>query len=121
MGKAGENRKKIAPAATKVVKAIDQLVGKVATKNFDKANTQALIKVIAGDGKSISGAGLFAAEQAAMALDRLYLTYSKAPGSKSNEAVLDALDQLFADLEEPEKFNAKQFASDMKAFQQSFK
>ena len=121
MGKAGENRKKIAAAATKVVKAIDQLVGKVATKNFDKANTQALIKVIAGDGKSISGAGLFAAEQAAMALDRLYLTYSKAPGSKSNEAVLDALDQLFADLEEPEKFNAKQFASDMKAFQQSFK
>lgn len=118
MGKAGGDRTKIAATATKVAKAMDQLAGKVSTKKFDKAGTQTLIKTIAGDGKSISGAGPFAAEQAAMALDRLYLTYSGAPGSKPDEAVMDALDKLFADLEE---FNAKQFTQDMNAFQKSFK
>src|SRR6266699_2786961 len=46
-------------------------------------------------------AGLRAAEHASMAPDRLYNIYSKAPGSKPDKAAGEALDRLFAAIENP--------------------
>ena len=121
LGKPGGDRGKIATTATQVAKAMDQLVPKIAAKEFDQATTQGLIQAIAGAAEPTSAAGIRGAEQAAMALDRLYNTYSKAPGSQADKGVKTALDKLFADVEDPKKFDAKQFAADMKAFQGSFK
>lgn len=121
LGKAGGDRGKIAATASQVAKAMDQLAARVSTREFDKAGTQTLIQAIADDADLISSAGLRAAEQAAMALDRLYNTYANAPGNKPDKAAQAALDKLFADVEDPKKFDAKQFAADMRGFQRSFK
>jgi hypothetical protein len=69
----------------------------------------------------VSAAGVRAAEQAAMALDRLYSAYSKSPGEKADKASQAALDKLFAGVEDAKQFNPKQFATDLKAFRASIK
>ena len=55
-------------------------------------------------------------QQGAMALDRLYSMYSKAPGKKADKAPGDALDKMFASLEDPKKFDAKAYGTAVKAF-----
>jgi hypothetical protein len=119
--KGGSDRAKVAATAGQAAKAMDQVAGKVATRQFDKASTQAMLQGISGDGDRVSAAGIRAAEQAAMALDRLYSTYSKSPGEKADNAAKTALDAMFANLDEPKKFDAKRFAADMKAFRAALK
>ncbi|MBI4611636.1 MAG: hypothetical protein HY726_21825 [Candidatus Rokubacteria bacterium] len=121
LGKGAGDRAKIAATAGQAAKTVGQLAARIATREFDKAGTQALIRSIAGDGESISAVGIRGAEQAAMALDRLYTTYSKSPGEKSDKALQGVLDKLFGDIEDPKKFDAKQFAAELKAFQAGFK
>ena len=65
--------------------------------------------------------GVRGAEQGAMALDRLYSTYSKAPGKKAEKAAGDALDRMFATIEDPKKYDAKKFATEAKAFGDAIK
>jgi hypothetical protein len=119
MGKGGADRAKIAATATQAAKTADQLAGKMAAKQFEKAGTQALMQAISGDADGISAAGIRAAEQAAMALDRLYAAYSKSPGEKPDKAAQQALDKLFTGVEDPKKFDPKQFAADLKTFRSS--
>ena len=121
LGKGVGDRAKVAATAGQVAKAADQWGAKVAAKEFEKAGTQAIIQAIPGDAEPISAAGIRVAEQASMALDRLYGTYSKSPGQKSDKAVSGALDKLFAQTEDAKKYDAKQFATAVKAFQASFK
>jgi hypothetical protein len=71
---------------------------------------------IAAAGDAIGATGLRAAEQAAMAMDRLYSAYSKAPGQKADKAVGDTLDRIFGTIEDPKKFDGKKFATEAKAF-----
>jgi hypothetical protein len=89
---------------------------RVAGREFDEAGTRKLLADIAGAGDAIGATGLRAAEQAAMALDRLYSTYSKAPGKKADPGASKALDAMFGTLEDPKKFDAKAFADSAKAF-----
>ncbi len=56
-----------------------------------------------------------------MALDRLYSGYSKAPGKQSVKAAGDALDRMFATIEDPKKYDAKKFATEAKAFGDAIK
>jgi len=121
MGKGATDRAKIAATANQVAKAMDQLAAKMASKQFEKVGTQALMQAIAGDADAISDGGIRSAEQAAMALDRLYTAYSKSPGEKPDKATQAALDKLFAGVEDPKKFDPKQFASDLKGFRATLK
>jgi hypothetical protein len=121
MGKGGGERAKIAATANQVAKAMDQIATRMAARQFDKAGTQALMQAIAGDADTVSAAGIRAAEQAAMALDRLYSAYAKAPGEKPDKAAQAALDKLFTGVEDPKKFDPKQFAADLKTFRASVK
>ena len=115
------DKAKVASAAASAAKTADQVAGKLATRQYDKAATQGLMRAISGDGEGLSTVGIRAAEQATMGLDRLYGTYSKSPGEKPDKADQDALDKLFADIEDAKKFNAKQFAADMKALRAALK
>ena len=47
--------------------------------------------------------------------------YSKAPGNKPDKAAGEALDRLFAAIENPAKYDAKQFAAEVKAFEKNLK
>lgn len=113
--KPGGDRAKIAAAATQVGDVTNQAAAKVAVRAFDESTTLTLMKAISSDA-AVSAAGVRAGELAAMALDRLYNAYSKSPGKKADKAAQTALDDLFKDVDDPKKFDAKQFASDLKAF-----
>src|SRR5262245_55922878 len=106
---------------TKLATAMNQEAGRLAGRDFDQASTQKIVKGITGDADAIGASGIRSAEQAAMALDRLYSTYSKSPGQKPDKAATDALDRMFAGLEDPAKYNAGAFVKEVKAFDQGFK
>ncbi len=111
------DRPKLVAAAKNVARTMDQQATKVAAREYDQASTRKLLADISGDAEAIGAGGVRGAEQAAMALDRLYATWSKAPGNKADKAVGDALDRIFGSLEDPRKFDTKKFAADMKAVQ----
>jgi hypothetical protein len=93
----------------------------VAGRDFDEASTKKLLGDLVASGDAISATGVRGAEQGAMALDRLYSTYSKSPGKQSVKAAGDALDRMFATIEDPKKYDAKKFATEAKAFGDAIK
>jgi len=107
--------------AAKIATTAGQEAPKIATRDFDQAATQRLIKSVAGDADAIGAAGIKAAELAAMSLDRLSSTYFKGINAKADKSVNDALDAMFGAVENPAKYDAKEFMAQIKAFDKSFK
>ena len=94
----------------------------MAARDYDQASTKKLLADISGSGDAIGATGVRAAEQAAMALDRLYSAYSKAPGApKADPAASKALDTMFGTLEDPKKYDAKAFGAAAKSFNDTIK
>jgi hypothetical protein len=106
----------IQTTATKIATAMNTEAKPASTREYDAAKTKATMQAISNDAEKMAGAGIRGAEQAAMALDRLYNAYSKSPGQKADKAANDALDKIFAGIENPAKYDAKAFATDVKAF-----
>src|SRR5256886_9834235 len=73
--------------AAKISTAAAQEAPKIATRDFDQATTQRLIKSVAGAAHAIGAARLKAAELAAMSLDRLSSTYFKGINAKPDKSV----------------------------------
>ncbi len=111
----------IQATATKIATAANAEGRAAAGREFDAAGTKKVIVAIAADAEKIGATGVRGAEQAAMALDRLYNSYSKAPGQKPDKAAGDALDKVFGTIEDPAKYDAKAFATEVKAFEKSVK
>jgi hypothetical protein len=111
----------IQTTATKIATAMNNEAKAAATREFTQESTRKAMAGIAADVDKISEAGIRGAEQAAMALDRLYNAYSKAPGAKADKAANDALDKVFGTIENPAKYDAKAFATEVKAFDKSVK
>ena len=109
------DKAKVAATAKNLVATMNAQAPKVAAREFDQASTRKIMGDIAGSGDAIGAVGVRGAEQAAMALDRLYSTFSKAPGQKADKAVGDALDRMFGTIEDPKKFDGKKFAAEAKA------
>jgi hypothetical protein len=73
-----------------------------------------MLQRISDDAENIALADERAAEQAAMALDSLYIAYSRdAKPAKAAEVRL-AINGLFQELENPSGYNADQFASSLR-------
>jgi hypothetical protein len=92
-----------------------QLAGELARKmrdtTYDRAQTEQLMHEIAEDSDGVSLAGERSAEQAAMALDSLYLAYSNlAP----NPELKGDIDQMYRLLDNPSAYSAPKFAAQMK-------
>jgi hypothetical protein len=66
---------------------------------------------ITQDAEAISLADERAAEQATMALDSLYIAYSKQANPPNAPDVRSAINGLFQQLENPSAYNAGQFAA----------
>ena len=109
------DKAKVAATAKNLAATMNAQAPKVAAREFDQASTRKILGDIAGSGDAIGAVGVRGAEQGAMALDRLYSTFSKAPGQKADKAVSDALDRMFGTIEDPKKYDAKKFASEAKA------
>ncbi len=122
MGKPGENRSAIAAPATQAAKNAEKLASQVSVKELNQQLTLAVMKNIAGDSDRISAAGFRAAEQAALALDRLYVAYARAVKPADAKAVKGAIGKLFDALpEDPAKYDPKAFAAEMQKVQGSLK
>jgi len=115
------DKAKIGSTAKNLQTTMQGQASKVAARDYDQASTKKLLADISGSGDAIGATGIRAAEQAAMALDRLYSAYSKAPGAKADPAASKALDTMFGTLEDPKKYDGKAFGAAAKSFNDTIK
>jgi len=102
----------IAQAATAAATVADGVARRLAGASFDQASAARILKKIAGDSERISSQGERAAEQAAMAIDSLYI----ATGANRNEAqIRAAINGLFQLLQNPSAYQPAPFARQMKS------
>jgi hypothetical protein len=73
-----------------------------------------MLQLISDDAETIALADERAAEQAAMAMDSLYIAYSKDAKPNNADEVRAAINELFRQLENPSAYNADQFASSLR-------
>jgi hypothetical protein len=81
---------------------------------YDQTLVLRMLQRISGDAEIISLADERAAEQAAMAMDSLYIAYSKDAKPDNAADVRAAINALFRQLENPSAYNADQFASSLR-------
>jgi hypothetical protein len=109
------NRAQVAFQAASVAEVAGRLATRLNTMKFDQPQTLRLLKSISGDGDGIAEQGERAAEQATMALDSLFIAYTK-NGKIANDAQIRAgINGLFRLLDDPSMYNGFKFAAAMKS------
>jgi hypothetical protein len=111
MSKLNPDRNVVASAASAAAPLAQRIAERLATMQYDQAVTLRMLQRIPDDAENIALADERAAEQAAMALDSLYIAYSKDAKPANATEVRAAINGLFQQLENPSSYNADQFAS----------
>ncbi len=111
----GNDRAQVAAEASKVQALAVQLEAKVKAGTYDAALVKRLMKNVSGDGEYISMQGERAAEQAAMAIDSLFVAYAKNATVGNAAQVKAAIQKLFAEVQNPSGYNGPSFAQQMRA------
>jgi Cytochrome c554 and c-prime len=95
-----------------------ELAGRLATRlnamKFDPPQTLRLLKSISGD-EGIAGQGERAAEQATMALDSLFIAYTKNGKLANDTQIRAAINGMFRQLDNPSDYDGFKFAAAMKS------
>jgi hypothetical protein len=108
------NRAQVASQAVSTSEAAGRLAARLDAMKFDQPRTLRLLKSISGD-EGIAEQGERAAEQATMALDSLFIAYTK-NGKIANDAqIRAAINGLFRQLDDPSLYNSFKFAAAMKS------
>jgi ABC-type transporter Mla subunit MlaD len=113
VGSLQPNRSEVEQLSDQAGNLAGKLADELRTASFDREKTAQLLRAISGDADYIADQGERAAEQAAMALDSIYIAYAKAGGNSNGEA-RTAINGLFQQLENPSAYNAPKFAAAMK-------
>lgn len=111
MSKLSPDRATVANAASAAAPEAQKFAQRLATMNYDSATALRAMQGITQDAESISLADERAAEQASMALDSLYIAYSKQANPPNAAEVRSAINGLFQQLENPSGYNADRFAA----------
>jgi cytochrome c554/c'-like protein len=111
MSKLNPDRNAVASAASAAAPLAQRIAQRLATMQYDQAVALRMLQRIPDDAENIALADERAAEQAAMALDSLYIAYSKDAKPANAAEVRAAINALFQQLENPSSYNADQFAS----------
>src|SRR5581483_9993729 len=111
MSKLNPDRNAVAAAAVAAVPIAQRFAARLATLQYDQALTLRMLQSIADNAEEISLADERAAEQAAMAVDSLYIAYSKEAKPPNAAEARAAINVLFQLLENPSSYNADQFAA----------
>jgi hypothetical protein len=111
MGKLNPDRAAVANAASAAAPLAQQIAERLATMQYDQAVTLRMMQRITDDAENIAIADERAAEQAAMAMDSLYIAYAKDTKPANDAEVRGAINVLFQQLENPSSYNADQFAA----------
>jgi hypothetical protein len=111
MGKLNPDRTVVAAAASAAAPLAQQLADRLAAMTYDQAITLRLLQRIAEDADNIALADERAAEQAAMAMDSLYIAYAKEAKPPNDAEIRAVINVLFQQVENPSAYNADQFAA----------
>ncbi len=109
------NRAQVASEATSTAELAGRLATRLNAMKFDEPQTFRLLKSISGDGDGIAEQGERSAEQATMALDSLFIAYTKNGKLARDSQIRAAINGLFRQLEDPSAYNGFQFAAAMKS------
>ena len=118
MSTASSDRNQAAAQARITSEIAGRLAQQIAVATFDQARTQRLLQAISRDGDYISRQGERAAEQAAMALQSLYLVYSAQARANNDAQIRAGLKALFQQVDNPSAYNAPKFAEAMRSLTQ---
>lgn len=112
MSKLNPDRTVVANAALTAAPVAQHIAERFASIQYDQALTLHMLQHITGDdSETIALADERAAEQAAMAVDSLYIAYTKNSKPANDPDIRAAINALFQQLENPSAYNADQFAS----------
>ena len=111
MSKLNPDRNAAAAAASAAAPLAQRIAERLATMQYDQAIVLRMLQRIADDSENIVLADERAAEQATMALDSLYIAYSRETKPANAAEVRAAINTLFQQLENSSAYNADQFAS----------
>ena len=110
MSKLNPDRTVAANAAIAAGATAQKLAARLATMGYDRAMTLRALQSVSANAETIALADERAAEQAAMAMDSLYIAYSKDTKPTNDAEIRSAINGLFQQLENPSAYNADQFA-----------
>ncbi len=108
------DRRLVAADAANTSELASRLALRLNSMKFDQPQTLRLLKSIAADGEGIAEQGERAAEQATMALDALFIAYTKNGKPANDSAIRAAINGLFRQLDDPSAYNSYKFAAAMK-------
>jgi hypothetical protein len=114
MSKLNPDHNAVAAAASAAVPLAQRIAERLATMQYDQSVALRMLQRIPDDAENIALADERAAEQAAMAMDSLYIAYSKDAKPANAPEVRAAINGLFQQLESPSSYNADQFASSLR-------
>lgn len=114
MSKLNPDRSAVLAATNSAASVAQQFAERLPTMTYDPIFTLRAMQGITQDAENISLGDERAAEQAVMALDALYIAYSKQTDPQNAPEVRTAINGLFQQLESPSAYNADQFASALK-------
>ncbi|HVS74365.1 MAG TPA: multiheme c-type cytochrome [Candidatus Acidoferrales bacterium] len=110
MSKLNPDRDVVAAEASAAVPLAQRLAERLAAMTYDRAVALRLLQRITSDAENIAIADERAAEQATMALDSIYIAYSRDVKPAHAAEVRAAINGLFQQLENQSAYNADQFA-----------
>ncbi len=108
------DRDAVAAASASAASLSSQLVARIQAQPYDAAMTLRLLQRISNNADEISNDGERAAEQAAMALDSLFIAYTRTEKMASAADIRTAINGLFRLLENPSSYNPADFARQMR-------
>jgi hypothetical protein len=104
----------VAAASASASTLSNQLIARIEAQPYDAAMTLRLLQRISNDADEISNAGERAAEQAAMAIDSLFIAYARTEKMANAADLRTAINGLFQQLENPSNYNPADFANQMR-------
>jgi hypothetical protein len=107
------DRDAVASVSAAAATLANQLATRIETQPYDAAMTLRLMQRISDDADEISNQGERAAEQAAMALDSLFIAYSHTEKVANAAEIRTAINGLFQQLENPSNYNPADFSKQM--------
>ena len=114
MSKLNPDRNAVAAEASAAAPLAQRIAERLATMQYDQSIVLRMLQRISDDAENIALADERAAEQATMALDSLYIAYSRETKPANATEVRAAINSLFQQLENPSGYNADQFASSLR-------
>src|SRR2546423_5059579 len=108
----GSNKNDLQQSVTRAGDVANRFAGTVESASFDRGRTARLMRAIVAQADNLADEDTRTAEQAAMALDSLFISYTKESGEKGE--VRNAINALFQQLQNPSGYSGPRFKEQLR-------